>query len=51
MRRNSAKLLAGPYQRGKIEDAIKAITEIIQHALEAIDRAEMDEGKLKSLGQ
>ncbi|WGD55876.1 hypothetical protein QA641_19500 [Bradyrhizobium sp. CB1650] len=50
MRRNWAKAIAGDYQRGKTEDAIKGIIEV-QQAVEAIDRAIEDEGKLKSEGR
>jgi hypothetical protein len=44
-RRDWAQAIAKGYVRGKTEDAINAITET-QEAIEAIDRAILDEGDL-----
>jgi hypothetical protein len=49
-RRNWAKILAGPYQRGKSDRVIKDIADV-QHAIEAIDRAINDEGNRITKGQ
>jgi hypothetical protein len=49
-RRDWTRVLAGGYQRGKTEEAIKAIVDI-QHAIDAVDNAERDEGDLISKGQ
>jgi len=49
-RRNWAKVLAGSYQRGKSDQAITEIANV-QHAIDAIDRAIIDEGDLFTKGQ
>jgi hypothetical protein len=43
-------VLAGGYQRGKTEETIKGITNV-QHAIEAIDQALLDEGDMLNKGQ
>jgi hypothetical protein len=49
-RRAWARVLAGGYQRGTTEEAIKGIAEV-HHAIDAIDRALLDEGDLIDKGQ
>jgi len=49
-RRNWAKALAGPYSRDKSDQAITDIVDV-QNAIDAIDRAILDEGKLQSEGK
>jgi hypothetical protein len=50
VRRNWAKELAGPYHRGKSEQAIKHIVDV-QRAIDVIDQAILDEGDLITRGQ
>jgi hypothetical protein len=50
LRRNWARVLAqGSDQRGKIEEAIKGITDV-QRAIEAINQAVLEEGDLIDKG-
>jgi hypothetical protein len=44
MRRQWASVLAGPYQRGKTEEATERLV-LVQKAIEAIDAAIADERK------
>ena len=50
VRRNWAKVLAGPYQRGKSDQAIKDIVDV-QRAIDVVDQAIIDEGDLFTKGQ
>ena len=49
-RRSWAKVLAGPYERGKSHEAIKDIVDV-QRAIDVIDQAILDEGDLIAKGR
>jgi hypothetical protein len=49
-RRNSAKILGTPFHRGNTDRAIRDVIDL-QHAIEAIDRAIVDEEKLIGEGK
>jgi hypothetical protein len=50
VRRNWAKVLAGTYERGKSDQAIKDIVDV-QRAIDVVDQAIIDEGDLFTKGQ